>query len=317
MAIPQTREQLKNWCLRELGEPVIKVDVPEIQLNDRIDEAIDIFKKYHLDGTQETYLKHQVTASVLRLDAPFSTGPNRGEKISGLASGATATVWKYENGEEIEVYAIKGSFSDGEEISLASGETGFLAADDAVSLGDIDREYVEVSEKILSVRSILPPGTFSNGLFDIRYHIGIEAMQSALNADLIGYKLMRQHVSLIDQLFNQAPVIHFNRLMNRIYIDWNWKREITPDQYLVFKVLLPVDETAFSEFYGDEWLRKLLKQLIKRQWGENLKKFSNVPMPGGAQLNGQEIYNEAVQDLERIIEEMEKRFQRPPGFFVG
>jgi hypothetical protein len=62
MALPTTREQLKQWCLRELGEPVIQVNVDDKQVEDRIDEALSYFQDYHYDGTEKLYFKHSVTA---------------------------------------------------------------------------------------------------------------------------------------------------------------------------------------------------------------------------------------------------------------
>ena len=63
MAIPNSRSTLKTWCLRKLGEPVIKVNVSDNQVEDRIDEALQFFAQYHVDGIEQVYLKHQVTAA--------------------------------------------------------------------------------------------------------------------------------------------------------------------------------------------------------------------------------------------------------------
>ena len=62
MASPATRSQLKNYCLRKLGFPVIDINVDDDQLEDRIDDALQKFRDYHYDGTEEIYLAHQVTA---------------------------------------------------------------------------------------------------------------------------------------------------------------------------------------------------------------------------------------------------------------
>ena len=62
MASPATREQLKDYCLRKLGFPVIDINVDDDQLEDRIDDALQKFRDYHYDGTEEIYLAHQVTS---------------------------------------------------------------------------------------------------------------------------------------------------------------------------------------------------------------------------------------------------------------
>lgn len=56
-----TRQQLIDYCLRSLGEPVVEINVDEQQIEDRIDEAIDYFRLYHYDGIEKIYLKHQIT----------------------------------------------------------------------------------------------------------------------------------------------------------------------------------------------------------------------------------------------------------------
>ena len=63
MAIPASREQLKDWCLRQLGHPVIEINVDDDQVEDRIDEAFQYFRDFHYDGVERTYVKHQITES--------------------------------------------------------------------------------------------------------------------------------------------------------------------------------------------------------------------------------------------------------------
>lgn len=61
MAIPTTRAQFKEYCLRKLGKPVIEINVDDDQVEDRIDEALSYYWDFHYDGTEKIYLKHQVT----------------------------------------------------------------------------------------------------------------------------------------------------------------------------------------------------------------------------------------------------------------
>ena len=62
MAVPTSRTTLKEYCLRRLGFPVIELNLDDDQVEDRIDEALDLFRLYHVDAVEKTYLKHQVTA---------------------------------------------------------------------------------------------------------------------------------------------------------------------------------------------------------------------------------------------------------------
>lgn len=63
MALPASREEFKQYCLRALGKPVIEINVSDEQVDDRIDEALQYYADYHFDGTEKIYLKHQVTTT--------------------------------------------------------------------------------------------------------------------------------------------------------------------------------------------------------------------------------------------------------------
>jgi hypothetical protein len=63
MAVPTTRSEFKEYCLRKLGKPVIEINVDDDQVEDRIDESLKYYYDYHFDGSEKTYYKHQVTES--------------------------------------------------------------------------------------------------------------------------------------------------------------------------------------------------------------------------------------------------------------
>lgn len=78
-----SRELLKQYCLRELGAPVIQINVEDTQLEDRIGEAIEYFREYHMDGTEKVYLKHKITAEDIA---------NRWIPVSDLVYGITRII---------------------------------------------------------------------------------------------------------------------------------------------------------------------------------------------------------------------------------
>ena len=61
MALPNSREEFKQYCLRKLGAPVIEINVDDSQLEDRIDDALQLFAEYHYDGMEKRYYRHAVT----------------------------------------------------------------------------------------------------------------------------------------------------------------------------------------------------------------------------------------------------------------
>lgn len=63
MAVPSSRPEFKEYCLRKLGKPVIEINVDDDQVEDRIDEALKYYWDYHFDGSHRTYYKHQITST--------------------------------------------------------------------------------------------------------------------------------------------------------------------------------------------------------------------------------------------------------------
>ena len=61
MATPATKDALKEYCLKALGKPVIDVNVDPDQCDDRIDDALQYFAEYHMDGVERMYLKYKMT----------------------------------------------------------------------------------------------------------------------------------------------------------------------------------------------------------------------------------------------------------------
>ena len=61
MAAPNSKDTLKEYCIRRLGKPVIEINIDDDQMDDRIDEALLFYQDYHFDGTQDMWLKHVVT----------------------------------------------------------------------------------------------------------------------------------------------------------------------------------------------------------------------------------------------------------------
>ena len=89
MAIPATRETLKQYALRALGKPVIEINVDDDQLEDRLDEALQYFAQYHYDGIRRTYLKYQYTSG----DKARITG-NSSESVT---KNSVTTAWSEGN----------------------------------------------------------------------------------------------------------------------------------------------------------------------------------------------------------------------------
>ena len=247
MAKPQTREQLKQYCLRSLGHPVIEVNVDDDQLEDRIDEALQVWNDYHYDGSEKIYLKHQVTSD------------------------------------------------------------------------DITNEYITVGESTISIIKVHPiDSTTGNiNMFDVRYQLRLNDIFDLSKQQLSGYTMAMQHLSLIEDLFNQSPSFRFNRHTDKVYLDVDWDKELVVGKYLLFECYKSVDPEELSDAYNDLWLKKYISSLFKRQWGSNLLKYEGMQLPGGTTLNGRQIFDDATTELQMLDDEIFSKYQLPDDFMVG
>jgi hypothetical protein len=195
-----------------------------------------------------------------------------------------------------------------------------LAATNAITLGDLDNEYVVLPDKVISVYNIISFNTSpanSSGMFDVRYQFALNDMYNLLQTDVISYTMFKQSISLWQFLFNGEKNIHYNRKTEKVYLDVDWQKALFPDMFLLFESWVVVDPQVYNKVYGDIFVRKYCSALIKKQWGSNLKKFQGIALPGGVTFNGQQIFDEANQEIETLEKRIEREWSLPPNFFVG
>jgi len=317
MTAPSSRQNLIDYCLRRLGHPVIEINVDDDQIEDRIDDAFQYYREYHFDGTELTYLKAQITASTMALSSG-GLSFSKDEVVTGGTSGATAVINTVSSATQLKVKNVTGTFVSGETITGAtSGATATLSA--AVSLGSYDNRYFDIADSIIGITRVFPFSNRSRGLdiFDIRYQIIINDLYSLMSTDLIYYYQVKRHVELINQLLVGEKPLRYNRHMNRLYVDMDWVADAVIDDYLIVECYRILDPDTFTDVYNDMFLKKYATALIKRQWGENLKKFAGVQLPGGVTLNGVQIYQEAVDEITALETEMQSKYELPPEFITG
>ena len=114
----------------------------------------------------------------------------------------------------------------------------------------------------------------------------------------------------------QKPV-RFNRHMNRLFIDMDWSYDVSIGDYIIIEGWTFLDPDTYTDVYNDRFLKQYATALIKQQWGNNLKKFEGVQLPGGVTLNGQKIYEEAVEEIDNLKAEAKDTYQLPVDFFTG
>lgn len=248
MAENTTREELKQYCLRRLGAPVIKINVDDLQLEDRIDDALQFYQDYHYDATESFYWKHEITQQ------------------------------------------------------------------------DIDQKYFSIDPGIIGITRIFPLNdtiTKAN-MFDLRYQLRLHELYDFTSTSYTNFSITMQHLRNLEMMFTGDVPIRFQRHTHRLYPDWAWGSNQAPvGMTVIAEGIKVIDPETFESVYNDMWLKKYTTALFKRQWGEQMKKYGGVQLPGGITLNGKEIFDEALSDIQQLESEMQDKFSLPPQFQMG
>jgi len=318
MSLPTNRESLKQWCLRKLGSPLIKINISEDQLQDRIDEALSYFEEFHYDGTEKIYISHEITATVITFASVVSGGIFAGgETVTGADSSATATVIDQASDNlSIRVKVTSGTFEDGEVVSNGTGVSGTIDTDGVV-LGDIDNKYIVMDDSITNVVKILSTsGLSTTSMFDLRYQMALTAIQDMTQFSMIQYEMIRQHYELINQILVGIKGLRFNRNTGKLYIEMNW--DLTQvDQWVVIEALTVVEPAVHEKVYSNLWLRTLIEALFTIQWGQNLSKFSDLALVGGVKLNVGQIIDRGQRMFEDAMKKLRTEYEEPPIFTMA
>jgi hypothetical protein len=321
MAAPASRQELIDYCLRELGHPVIEINVDDDQLSDRLDDALQYYQDYHYDGVERVYLKQQVTATRITLGTSNASDFALGTTVTGSSSGAYATVTAELNttsyGTTLLVRGSNGTWTTGETIVGANGTTSTVVS---VNLGNVDKQYFELDDSVIGVVRVLPFSAVNTGqsyMWDIRYQLRLNDMFDLLSTSIIYYQQVKQHLALIDQLLVGTKSFRFQRHQNRLFLDMSWETDVSVGEFVILEAYKILDPNTWTDVYNDRFLKRYVAALFKKQWGNNLKKFAGIQMPGGVTLNGEQIYNEAVAEISLLENEAQSTYVEPPNFMVG
>lgn len=318
-----SRQGLIDYCLRRLGFPVIEINVDDDQVSDRIDDALQYFQEYHFDGVERLYLTHQVTTAELKFTGLTAPSFEIGELLTGNTSGATCILFSLD-GTTAKIKKVRGAFTSGETLTgSVSGFSRTIVNANFFTAGDIQNGYLPLPDSVIGVIRVLPINGPSSGMnnrnnmFDIIYQFRLNDMYNLLSADMIYYTQVQQHLSMLDMLLVGDRSFKFNRKMEEMYIDMNWDEVLNPGDFIVIECYRILDPNTFVKVFNDMFLKRYSTALIKRQWGENMKKFGGIQLPGGVILNGKEIYDEAVEEIATIENEMQLKTELPIDLMVG
>tara|TARA_R110002153_G_scaffold26825_3_gene83560 strand:+ start:848 stop:1600 length:753 start_codon:yes stop_codon:yes gene_type:complete len=191
-----------------------------------------------------------------------------------------------------------------------------------VTQTDIDNEYIPITEVVTDVVRVLPisqSSSISADMFDVKYQMHLNDMYKlGYMGNILEYVQTQQHMSTVDLLINSDDKrISFNRHRDRLDIVMDWSNEVSVGNFIVIEAYRIVDPDTFTDVYNDYYLKKYATALIKKQWGANLIKFEGMVMPGGVTFNGRQIFDDAVEELLKLEEEVRLNWEQPVDFYVG
>ena len=275
MAKPSTRQGLIDYCLRQLGAPVLEINVDDDQIDDLVDDALQYFNERHYDGVEKMYLKYKITQDDI----------DRGKATPPSGTGVTGTT------------ATGGGFSN----------TWYENAN-----------FINVPDSVIGVEKIFKFDTssISGGMFSIKYQLFLNDLYYFNSVELLQYSMTKSYLEDIDFLLTPDKQIRFNKRQDRLYLDIDWGSQ-PAGEYIILECYRALDPETFTQVYNDSFMKLYLTALIKRQWGRNLSKFRGVKLPGGIELNGGEILQQAESELADIRGRMMSEFELPPLDFIG
>ena len=206
--------------------------------------------------------------------------------------------------------------ADKTRLTVTSSET---ATRDSTSTTWIeDNNYLIVPSSIVSVINIFPFSDKGNlNLFDVRYQLRLNDLYDFSSTSVINYDVVLRHLDFLDHILVGEKPLRFNQHENRLYIDMDWKNDLQVDEYLVIEAYRKLDPNTHTDVYNDIYLKRYVTALFKKQWGQNLSKFDGVQMIGGVQLNGAQIFSQALDDIRNLEDEIRKSYELNPAMMIG
>jgi hypothetical protein len=194
---------------------------------------------------------------------------------------------------------------------------------------DIDNKYLDISQakdasnnalQIAGITRIFPvtDSQSSISMFDLRYQLRLNELYDFTSASYINYTMTQQHLRSLELMFSGEVPIRFQRHMQRLYIDWAWGYSEAPvGTTVIAECYATIDPTIYTQAWNDRWLKEYATALIKRSWGNNLKKFNGIQLPGGVTLNGDKIYQEATDEINTLHAEIGDKYGAPLEMFMN
>jgi hypothetical protein len=282
MAKPASRTDLVNYCKRQLGAPVLEINIADEQVDDLVDDALQIFHERDYDGLTQTFLKYKITQ------------------------------------EDIDRGRARGGTDNAAGITTTTGTASIVGTAVTFSFEE-NSNYLQVPPEVLGVNKIFKfdgSNTVTNNMFSVKYQLFLNDIYYWGSTEILTYAMTKRYLEDIDFALSTEKMIRFNQRSDRLYLDIDWA-SMSVDDYIIIDCYRLLDPDTHTRVWNDSFLKRYLTALMKRQWGQNLIKFQGVKLPGGIELNGRQIYDDAEKELEIIREQMSNTYELPPYDMIG
>jgi len=214
---------------------------------------------------------------------------------------------------------LKYQYTQADKTRMTADTSAETATKNSVSSSFVEgQNFIVVPESVISCINIFPFSNKGNlNLFDVRYQLRLNDLYDFSSTSIINYDIVLRHLDFLDHILVGEKPLRFNQHDNRLYIDMDWNNDIDVGEFLIIECYRKLDPTTFTDVNNDIFLKRYVTALFKKQWGANLSKFNGVAMLGGVTLNGQQIYSEALSDIEKLEQELRTTYELNPAMIMG
>ena len=283
--MPSTRQELIEYGKRQLGYPVLEINVADEQIEDNLDDVFTLYQDRHMDGVEKMYLKHKITENFT--DTIKATSAEGGETSIGLTTTTSSSV---------NVTGI--------------GSTVFSFEE--------TQNFIQIPDTIIGIEKVwkVDSRAIASNMFNITYQLFLNEIYYFSSMELLSYTQTKRYLEDIDFILHPDKQIRFNRRQNRLYIDSDYS-SMKNDDYLIIECYRVLDPNDYPKVYNDRWVKRYFTAKLKKQWGMNLIKYQGVKLPGGIELNGRQIYEDGVAEMQALEDKMTTEYELPPLDFIG
>jgi hypothetical protein len=242
---------------------------------------LQLFQERHFDGVYQTYLKYQIT------QADIDRG--RAKAITGVGMAVTTA-------------------------------SSNIAGIGTVNFNFFENSnYIQMPNHVIGVNKIFKfegSNSIASGMFSIKYQLFLNDIYYWGSTELLTYAMVKTYLEDIDWLLTTNKQIRFNKRQDRLYLDIDWS-SLIPGQFLIIDCYRMMDPNDYTKIWNDSFIKPYLTSLMKRQWGQNLIKFQGMKLPGGVELNGRQLYDDAQKEIDEITNKMFSTYELPALDMIG